>query len=44
MVPRQLAVGRWTVYDAKFFDIEMPEGTAMEVTDRAYSGPTWYTP
>ena len=35
---------RWTAYDAKFFNIGMPEGTAMEVTDRAYTSPIWYTP
>ncbi|MEM8977207.1 MAG: DUF3604 domain-containing protein, partial [Pseudomonadota bacterium] len=35
---------RWTAYDAKFFDVEMPEGTEMEVIDRAYTSPIWYTP
>ena len=35
---------RWTAYDAKAFDIEMPEGTAMTVQDRAYTSPIWYTP
>jgi len=40
----QIPTPRWTAYDAKFFDIEMPEGTAMEVTDRAYTSPIWYTP
>jgi len=40
----EIPTPRWTAYDAKFFDIEMPEGTAMEVTDRAYTSPIWYTP
>ena len=35
---------RWTAYDAKFYDIEMPQGTVMEVQDRAYTSPIWYTP
>ncbi|NVK40307.1 MAG: DUF3604 domain-containing protein [Oceanospirillaceae bacterium] len=35
---------RWTAYDAKFFNIDMPEGTAMTVTDRAYTSPIWYSP
>ncbi|MEJ2531918.1 MAG: DUF3604 domain-containing protein [Halioglobus sp.] len=40
----EIPTPRWTAYDAKFFDIEMPEGTAMQVTDRAYTSPIWYTP
>ena len=35
---------RWTAYDAKFYNIEMPQGTVMEVQDRAYTSPIWYTP
>lgn len=35
---------RWTAYDAKFFGVTPPEGTEMEVIDRAYTSPIWYTP
>ncbi len=35
---------RWTAYDAKFFDIEMPENARMIVQHRAYISPIWYTP
>jgi hypothetical protein len=40
----EIPTPRWTAYDAKYFGIEMPEGTAMAVTDRAYTSPIWYTP
>jgi len=40
----EIPTPRWTAYDAKFFNIEMPEGTPMQVTDRAYTSPIWYTP
>ncbi len=39
----EIPTPRWTAYDAKYFGIEMPEGTAMVVTDRAYTSPIWYT-
>jgi hypothetical protein len=40
----EIPTPRWTAYDAKFFDIEMPEGTPMTVQDRAYTSPIWYSP
>jgi hypothetical protein len=35
---------RWTAYDAKFFDIDMPDEVTMTLQDRAYTSPVWYTP
>ncbi|MGX9352224.1 DUF3604 domain-containing protein [Shimia sp. W99] len=40
----EIPTPRWTAYDAKFFDVEMPAGTAMTVQDRAYTSPIWYSP
>jgi Protein of unknown function (DUF3604) len=40
----EIPTPRWPAYDAKFFDIDMPEGTVMKLQDRAYTSPIWYTP
>ena len=40
----EIPTPRWTAYDAKFFGVDMPEGTAMQLQDRAYTSPVWYTP
>ncbi len=40
----EIPTPRWTAYDAKFFNVKMPEGTTMKLQDRAYTSPIWYTP
>jgi len=40
----EIPTPRWTAFDAKFFDINMPEGTEMVTQERAYTSPIWYTP
>jgi hypothetical protein len=34
----------WQAYDAKFFDITMPENIPLKHQERAYTSPIWYTP
>ena len=40
----EIPTPRWTAYDAKRFNVEMPEGTKMVTQERAYTSPIWYTP
>jgi hypothetical protein len=40
----EIPTPRWTAFDAKFFKVEMPRGTRMQLQDRAYTSPIWYTP
>ena len=39
--PSRLGV---TALDAKNYCIDMPKGTAMQLQERAYTSPIWYTP
>ena len=40
----EIPTPRWTAYDAKFFKLKMPAAVKMQLQDRAYTSPIWYTP
>jgi hypothetical protein len=40
----EIPTPRWTAYDAKYFNIELPKEIPMTTTERAYTSPIWYTP
>jgi hypothetical protein len=40
----EIPTPRWTAYDAKRFGVQPLPGTAMTITERAYTSPIWYSP
>jgi hypothetical protein len=34
----------WLAFDAKYFDIDLPDDAVMQGQERAYTSPIWYTP
>jgi hypothetical protein len=40
----EIPTPRWTTFDAKVFGVEIPEGAPVDVQERAYTSPIWYSP
>ena len=40
----EIPTPRWTAYDARYFGTEPLPGTEMEIQERAYTSPIWYSP
>jgi hypothetical protein len=40
----EIPTPRWTAYEAKRFNIEMPKKVPMITQERAYTSPIWYSP
>ena len=40
----EIPTPRWTTIDAKAFGVKIPQGAPVDVQERAYTSPIWYTP
>jgi hypothetical protein len=40
----EIPTPRWTTHDAKVFGVKIPEGAPVDVQERAYTSPIWFSP
>jgi len=40
----EIPTPRFLAYDAKYYDIDLPDGIVLTQQERAYTSPVWYTP
>jgi hypothetical protein len=40
----EVSTPRWTTYDAARFGAERPDDVPVELQERAYTSPIWYSP
>ena len=40
----EIPTPRWTAYDAKYFNLDLPDEIPTQQQERVYSSPIWYTP
>jgi hypothetical protein len=40
----EIPTRRWTAYDVKYFDLDVPDDISLINQQRVYTSPIWYTP
>ena len=40
----EIPTPRWPAYDARYYQIDLPDDVLLTQQERAYTSPIWYTP